>query len=103
MSAHRERLEDAGRRVRTAQDELAARMCVPGELPADVLGPHVERLAAAHRARLDAIVEAAREVRAVLTPEQLARAAAWTSRLQKLRAEVRDLFDDDGSESKPPR
>ena len=102
MNAHREGLEDTRRRVRTAQDALAARMCVPGPLPADAIAPDVERLAAAHRARLEAIVGAAREVRGVLTPEQLARAAAWTSRVQKLRAEIHDLFDDD-TESKPPR
>jgi len=103
MDAHRERLDDTHRRVRTAQDELAARMCAPGALPADALAPDVERLAAAHRARLEAIVGAAREVRGVLTPEQLARAAAWTSRLQKLRTEIHDLFEDDHTESKSPR
>ena len=103
MHAHRERLDDTRQRVRSAQDELAARMCMPGPLPTDALAPHVDRLAVAHRARLEAIVAAAREVRDVLTPEQLARAAAWTARLQKVRAEVHDLFDDDGAESKPPR
>jgi len=96
LAEHRPRLRAAKGQLRAAQDALADRMTVPGPLAAKALEPQVERLAKAHRAQIDEVVATALEVRVVLTPEQLARAAKWKDRFQRLRKEMQELVDEGG-------
>jgi Spy/CpxP family protein refolding chaperone len=77
-------------KLRAAQEELTARLLAPGDAPD--LGPQVQRLAALRKELLEDGLKGALEIRALLTPEQLARVAQVNERLRVLRQEMRRLL-----------
>lgn len=78
-----------------ANEALAARLVAPGPLDAAALQPDLDRVAAARRKLMEHGLETALALRAVLTPEQLARAARARARLQELQREMNALLDGD--------
>ncbi len=75
-----------------ANEALAARLVAPGPIDAAGLQPDIERVAAARRKLMEHGLTTTLALRAVLTPEQLARVARTRVRLQELRREMRDLL-----------
>jgi Spy/CpxP family protein refolding chaperone len=96
LSAHRAVTRPLIEQLRQAQQELGAKLLAPGPLqPAD-LQPQLGRIGQLRDQLAQDGAQAALEVRAVLTPEQLARAAQTKERLTQLREEMRRLMQ-------PPR
>jgi len=96
LSAHRAATRPLVEQLRQAQQELGAKLLAPGPLqPAD-LQPQLGRIGQLRDQLAQDGAQAALEVRAVLTPEQLARAAQTKERLSQLREEMRQLMQ-------PPR
>jgi Spy/CpxP family protein refolding chaperone len=96
LSAHRAATRPLIEQLRQAQQELGAKLLAPGPLqPAD-LQPQLGRISQLRDQLAQDGAQAALEVRAVLTPEQLARAAQTKERLTQLREEMRRLMQ-------PPR
>lgn len=96
LSAHRAATSPLIEQLRQAQQELGAKLLAPGPLqPAD-LQPQLGRISQLRDQLAQDGAQAALEVRAVLTPEQLARAAQTKERLTQLREEMRRLMQ-------PPR
>jgi uncharacterized membrane protein len=95
LAEHRVALRAAKARVRAAQDALADRMTKAGALAAADLAPEIDRLTKAHHDQIDEIVATALAVRAVLSAEQLARAARWKDRFRTVRDQWQDLVDDE--------
>jgi Spy/CpxP family protein refolding chaperone len=91
LSTHRATTRPLVEQLRQAQQELGAKLLAPGSLqPAD-LQPQLGRIGQLRDQLAQDGAQAALEVRAVLTPEQLARAAQTKERLTKLREEMRQL------------
>lgn len=96
LSSHRGTTRPLIEQLRQAQQELGAKLLAPGPLqPAD-LQPQLGRIGQLRDQLAQDGAQAALEVRAVLTPEQLARAAQAKERLTQLREEMHQLVQ-------PPR
>jgi Spy/CpxP family protein refolding chaperone len=92
LSTHRTTTRPLIEQLRQAQQELGAKLLAPGPLqPAD-LQPQLARIGQLRDQLAQDGAQAALEVRAVLTPEQLARAAQTKERLSQLREEMRQLM-----------
>jgi Spy/CpxP family protein refolding chaperone len=92
LSTHRASTRPLIEQLRQAQQELGAKLLAPGPLqPAD-LQPQLGRIGQLRDQLAQDGAQAALEVRAVLTPEQLARAAQAKERLTQLREEMRQLM-----------
>jgi hypothetical protein len=74
--------------LRRAQEELADRLLTPGTVQATELQPLLRQITALREQLLQDSAQIALEVRAVLTPEQLARAGQLRSRMRQLQSEL---------------
>ena len=92
LSAHRTTSRPLIEQIREAQQELGAKLLAPGQVQAADIQPQLQRIGQLRdQLALDS-AQAALEVRAVLTPEQLARAAQTRDRLKQLRDEMHQLM-----------
>ncbi|MBI3079732.1 MAG: hypothetical protein HYY85_22515, partial [Deltaproteobacteria bacterium] len=78
--------------MRAAREELGDRLLTPGGLQAEDVSPQVQRIAQLREQLMQEGLRATLEIRGVLTPEQLAKAAQVKARMQALRAEMRTLL-----------
>ena len=92
MARHRTKLGPLFKQVRAAHDEVASKLFAPGAVTADDLAPSIQRLGQAKQALLQEWVQAALETRAILTPQQLAKAADVKQRLDALHAQMKELL-----------
>ena len=96
LSAHRKSASPVVEQLRQAQQELGTKLLAPGQVQAADLQPQLQRIGQLRDQLAQDSAAAALEVRAVLTPEQLARVAQTKDRLKQLREEMRQLMQ-------PPR
>ena len=96
LSAHRAAARPVVAQLRGAQAELGQKLLAPGPVQAADLQPLLQRIGQLRAQLAQDSATAALEVRAVLTPEQLARVAQTKERLSQLREEMRQLLQ-------PPR
>src|ERR1700687_4773183 len=89
LSAHRKSASPVVEQLRQAQQELGTKLLAPGQVQAADLQPQLQRISQLRDQLAQDSAAAALEVRAVLTPEQLARVAQTKDRLQQLREEMR--------------
>ncbi len=92
MAAHRAKSRSSIKQLRAAQAELTDRLLAPGPLQADDLKPYRERLAQLWEQMSQDRLAVALEIRAVLTPDQLAKVAHTKDRFRALRSEMHGLF-----------
>ena len=92
LSAHRASSRPVVEQLRTAQTELGNKLLAPGSVQAADLQPLLQRIGQLRDQLARDSATAALEVRAVLTPEQLARVAQTKERLSQLREEMRQLM-----------
>ena len=93
LAAHRASTRPLVDQLRQAQQELSAKLLAPGALqPAD-LEPQLTRIGQLRDRLAQGSAQAALDVRAVLTPEQLTRVAQTRERLRQLREEMRQMIE----------
>jgi Spy/CpxP family protein refolding chaperone len=92
LSAHRASARPVIEQLRQAQQELGSKLLAPGSVQAADLQPQLQRIGQLRDQLAQDSANAALEVRAVLTPEQLARVAQTKDRLKQLREEMRQLM-----------
>lgn len=93
VEAHRATFRSVGEQLRTAQEEMASKLLGTAAVKADDLAPTVQRIAQLREQLLREAMATALEVRAVLTPEQVAKMAQTHERMKQLRAEMRALME----------
>lgn len=91
LSSHRAAIRPVIDQLRQAQEELGARLLAPGPVQIPDIQPQLQRIGQLRDRLAQDSAQAAIEVRAVLTPEQLARVAQTKERLRQLRDEMRQL------------
>lgn len=91
LSAHRSSARPLIEQLRQAQQELGAKLLAPGTVQTSDLQPLLLRISQLRDSLALDSAQAALEVRAVLTPEQLARAAQTKERLKQLSEEMHQL------------
>jgi len=92
LAAHRTSARPLIEQLRQAQQELGTKLLAPGQVQAADLQPQLQRISQLRDQLAQDSASAALEVRAVLTPEQLARVVLTKDRLQQLREEIRQLM-----------
>ena len=93
VEAHRATFRSVSEQLRTAQEEMASKLLGTAAVKADDLAPAVQRIAQLREQLLREAMATALEVRAVLTPEQIAKVAQTHERMKQLRAEMRALME----------
>jgi len=94
MSGDRARIHELFDQIDKANDSLAAKLVSPGAVDAAALTPDVDRIAGLRTELLKEGLQSALAIRAVLTPEQLARAAQKRARMTELQTQMRELMND---------
>jgi Spy/CpxP family protein refolding chaperone len=92
LSAHRASARPLIEQLRQAQQELGTKLLAPAPVQAADLQPQLQRIGQLRDQLAQDSASAALEVRAVLTPEQLARVAQTKDRIKQLREEMRQLM-----------
>lgn len=92
LSSHRTATRPIVDQLRQAQQELGAKLLSPGPLQTSDVQPQLARINQLREQLAQDSAQTALEVRAVLTPEQLARVAKTRERLRQLREEMRQLI-----------
>jgi len=93
LSADREQLHALFQKLDAANDALAAKLVAPGTVDAAALQPDLDRVAHLRQELMEHGLKTALEVRAVLTPEQLAKTAEVQAKLRSLQQQLRELLD----------
>lgn len=99
LNAHRPRFQTLFPQLRDAQQALEARLVSTDPVKADDLAPQVQRVTDMRREIMQEGIAVAIEVRGVLTPEQLARAADLHTQMRGLREQMRKLVGEPPMES----
>jgi Spy/CpxP family protein refolding chaperone len=93
LANHRAVTRNTIEQLRRAQDELADKLLTAGPVQAADLQPLLKQVATLREQLLQDSAQIALEVRAVLTPEQLAKASHLKARMQQLQSELQQLHD----------
>jgi len=92
MRRHRANLEPLFQQMHAAHDDLASKLLAPGTVTAADVAPAVQRLGQIRQQLMQEWVQAALEARAVLTPDQLVKAAQVKQQLNQLRAQMEKIL-----------
>jgi Spy/CpxP family protein refolding chaperone len=92
MAAHRATFRTLFSELQGAHKDLADRLFAPGEVQTADLTAPMQRVAELRERLMQEGLKVALEVRALLTPDQLAKAAELKDRVRALRTEMRGLF-----------
>jgi Spy/CpxP family protein refolding chaperone len=93
LAAHRAKTRELMKQSRAAREEMTDKLFGPGTVTAKDLQPMRQRIAQLWEELSQDRLSAALEIRAVLTPEQLAKAAKLKDRFRELHAEMQALFE----------
>jgi Spy/CpxP family protein refolding chaperone len=92
MEARRATLRTLSQQLRQAHDELSDKLLAPGDVQSADFAPSLQRIAQLREQLMQEGLKVALEVRRVLTPEQLVKAAELKERMKALHTEMRSLF-----------
>jgi Spy/CpxP family protein refolding chaperone len=94
MAAHRATFRTLFSELQTAHKDMADRLFTAGDVRAEDLTAQMQRVAQLREQLMQEGLKVALEVRGVLTPAQLAKAAQIKDRMRELHTEMRQLFND---------
>ncbi|PYN13751.1 MAG: hypothetical protein DME06_06175 [Candidatus Rokuibacteriota bacterium] len=94
LAAHRANARDLMRQLRTAREGIVDKLVAPGSVAAGDLEPLRQQIIQLEEQLSQDRLGAALEIRALLTPDQLAKAQRVKDRVRELRAEMRALFEE---------
>ncbi len=93
MEADHQTLRTLFTQLQTANNQLADKLFGPGAVQAADLTPQVQQITHLRQQLMEQGVKTALAIRAVLTPQQLAKVSQTKDRIEKLQAEMRSLFE----------
>ncbi len=93
MAMHRPIFQESLSQLRAVQKEMADGLFVAGEVKEGDLASQAQRIAQLRNQLAQEGLKVVLEIRRVLTPEQLAKAAQIRQRMEALRDEMRSLFE----------
>jgi len=91
VANHRSQFQTLRGQLRTVQTQLADKLYGAGPVTPDDLAPLTQQIAQLREQLAREALQTALDVRAVLTADQLAKAAQIRQRLNELRSEIRSL------------
>ena len=93
LDADREQLRSLFAQLDRANQQLSSKLFASQDVKLADLMPEIDRTSALRRQLMEQGVKTTLAVRAVLTPEQLARVTEVKQKMDKLQAEMRQLMD----------
>ena len=93
LAAHRANARDLMRQLRAAREGVVDKLVAPGAVAAGDLEPLRQQITQLEEQLSQDRLGVALEIRALLTPDQLAKAQRVKDRFRELRAEMRALFE----------
>jgi Spy/CpxP family protein refolding chaperone len=91
VAGHRPQFQTLRSQLRTAQQQLADKLYGADPVTPDSLAPLTQQIAQLREQLAREALQTSLDIRAVLTPDQLAKAAQIRQRLIELRSEMRSL------------
>ena len=95
MEADHQNLQALFKQLQTANDQLADKLFATGPVQAADLTPQVQQITQLRQQLMEQGLKTALAIRAVLTPDQLAKVSQLKDRMEKLQAEMRSIFEGD--------
>ncbi|MGD0946003.1 MAG: periplasmic heavy metal sensor [Candidatus Binatia bacterium] len=92
MEAEHQSLRTLFTQLQAANNQLADKLFAPGSVQAADLTPQVQQIMRLRQQLMEQGVKTALAIRAVLTPQQLAKVAQTKDRIEKLQAEMQSLL-----------
>jgi Spy/CpxP family protein refolding chaperone len=89
---HRAAVQGLLTQLHTAQDNLANKLFAPGALQESQLMADVQQISQLRNQLAQEGIRVMLEIRAVLTPDQLAKATQLNQQMQSIRTQMRNLF-----------
>lgn len=102
LETDRQNLQGLFIRLEQANDQLSERLFSSGDLQLTDLGAQIEQVGDIRRSLMEQGIKTTLAIRAVLTPEQLARVNDLKRRMEELHAELRQLMEGDDSSPTAP-
>jgi periplasmic protein CpxP/Spy len=96
MASHRPKFQALYGQLRDARAQLADTLVAPGTVQAADLTPRAQQISQIREQLSQEALQVALEIRGVLTPDQLAKAAGLHQRLKDLRSQMRQLLEGAG-------
>ena len=93
MDTDRQALRTLFTQLEAANSQFTNKLFAPGAVQAADLTPQVQQISQLRQQLMEQGVKTALAIRAVLTPEQLAKVSQLNDRIQKLHAEMRSIFE----------
>jgi len=93
LRAERVQMRQIMQALHDAHEELADKSLAPGALTAADLVPTTQKIAALHQQLLDQGVQVMLKIRALATPDQIAKAQSTKQKLDALRTEMKTLLE----------
>jgi Spy/CpxP family protein refolding chaperone len=93
MDADHQNLRALFKQIETANDHLADKLFTPGVVQAADLTPQVQQITQLRQQLMEQGLKTALAIRAVLTPEQLAKVSQLKDRMEKLQTEMRTVLE----------
>lgn len=93
MEADHENLQALFKQLQAANDQLTNKLFASGSVQASDLTPQVQQIMQLRQQLMEQGIKTALAIRAVLTPEQLAKVSQLKDRMQKLQAEMRSVLE----------
>jgi Spy/CpxP family protein refolding chaperone len=92
MSEHRPVFRDLFHQLRAAEEDLATTLFTPGDLTTAGLTPQSSKILSLRQQLMNEGLKVALEVRSILTPDQLSKAADTQKQLRSLHQQMRALM-----------
>ncbi|HEX7406793.1 MAG TPA: periplasmic heavy metal sensor [Candidatus Binatia bacterium] len=93
METDRQALRTLFTQLEAANGQLSNKLFAAGTVQAADLTPQVQQISQLRQQLMEQGVKTALSIRAILTPEQLAKVSQLNERIQKLHAEMRSIFE----------
>jgi len=94
VAARRASARSLMQQLRQAEDDLAEKLLAPGSVQLTDVQPQLQQIGHLREQMLRDSTQAALDIRALLTPEQLGRAAQANTRMRQLQREMRQLWQE---------
>ena len=94
MAAHRDTFKNLFTQLEAAHEEMASKFFAPGPLSAADLTSQTQGVSQLREQLMNEGLKVALEIRGVLTPDQLAKAAQLKDQMQALHAQMRSFFEE---------
>ena len=93
MEADHQNIRALFKQLEAANNQLADKLFAPGTVQAADVAPQVQRITQLRQQLMEQGVKTALAIRAVLTPEQLAKVSHLKDRVETLQTEMRSLLE----------